>query len=123
MIKYQPDGTIKGLRGVSRNGCAHYPASHVIWLLHHDYLPKRIGRRNGDRTDDRIENLYDMDSGTVVMGERGTVLETFRAGEPFYRMGGVLISKSGVKMTMREIRPLVDLGVVKLEDGNCYRST
>lgn len=39
---------------------------HIIFALHHDYVPKRIGRVDGNPMNDKIENLYDMEFGPPV---------------------------------------------------------
>lgn len=38
-----------------------YRAHHIIWLMVKGYLPSELDHINGDRTDNRIENLREVD--------------------------------------------------------------
>lgn len=50
----------KGYRVIRIRG-QRYPAAHLIWLYHHGVLPHGpLKRINGDRADDRIENLCEV---------------------------------------------------------------
>ena len=54
----KPAGSLHktGYRHVTWMGKVH-KAHRLIFLLHHGYLPKEIDHINGDRADNRIENL------------------------------------------------------------------
>lgn len=47
-------------RYITINGYQIKP-SRVIWYYTHGYLPKSIDHLNGNRTDLRLDNLYDPD--------------------------------------------------------------
>lgn len=46
----------KGYLGFTHGGKVHY-LHRLVWLYHHGSLPKMIDHANGDKHDNRIENL------------------------------------------------------------------
>lgn len=64
IFSYRADGTLLGrpFRMAGQylawdNGERNYYMHHLVWLLHKGYLPKMLDHINGDRLDNRIENL------------------------------------------------------------------
>jgi len=49
-----------GYKGVSIKG-KHYKMHRIIFLMHHGFLPKELDHINGDKSDNRIENLRPCD--------------------------------------------------------------
>lgn len=54
----KPAGTTTGFgyRVITINGRI-YRAHHVVWLIHHGYIPVELDHANNDKLDNRIENL------------------------------------------------------------------
>lgn len=46
----------KGYRGFTHGGKVHY-LHRLVWLYHHGSLPEMVDHANGDKNDNRIENL------------------------------------------------------------------
>lgn len=57
--RHRPDGYC-----VTHVGHRIYKNHRIIFMLHHGYLPKQIDHINGDRADNRIENLRAADNTT-----------------------------------------------------------
>lgn len=81
MIEYKNTGELCSSDGAplpttTINGRRMVYVHHVIFAMHHGYAPERIGRVDGDVNNDRIENLYDMTSGTnddLIYRQDGTL--------------------------------------------------
>lgn len=37
--------------------CEHYPAHHLVWLMHHGYVPDEIDHIDQDKHNNRLSNL------------------------------------------------------------------
>lgn len=99
-----------------------YSGAQLVWFYHHKaWPPSVVGHRNGDPTDDRIENLYDPTSDWPDGSPRMPGVYFVRGAKPFRAALWCPCKRALVHLgqfpTVEEAKAVLDAAVARRDAG------